>query len=43
MSFIYLPILIFEAFLTALEEGENAYDARRAKRKAAKPTVIILQ
>jgi hypothetical protein len=34
---------MFEAFLSALEAGTSLHDVQWPKRKADKPTVIILE
>jgi hypothetical protein len=39
----YLPALIFDALLSMVEAAMSSCDVHKPRRKADKPTVIILE
>ena len=43
MLFFYLPLLMFEAALTAMEDAVRACEAPMFKRISRDPTVILLE
>jgi hypothetical protein len=42
-AMFYLPALMFDTFLSMLEAAMSSCELHRPRRKAGKPTVIILE